>query len=185
MERALCRREIAFFSPDKYIFRIFTGVFLFFCIVEAYAESISFSVWSYEYTPVTNPEQTLLIISEPSLYKRKLIDYIVDQFESDDLGLEEVKIIPEEQAYLYKEIFFGAVLYMTSWNKGDSSYLSLWKESNSTIDVLLYTKLNPYEEKEAASIPIDAITTASKLENIDSVTDDIFSALKKSVKLHK
>ncbi len=151
------------------------------CLLPLSAEVISLPFAYSIDNDQDDPENTLLFITEPTLYKRRLLSYVITQIQSDAAGypnIHKILVVLEEDAHEHYAEEFYRVVYLTSWNQEDSEYLISWNDQAvDAIDLLFYTKLNPYEEHTESLLLVDAISTASELSNIEKTASKIFSIL--------
>lgn len=160
---------------------VFLSLLFVSSLLPLFSEPISLPYEFFDPRYEQGNERRVLFITEASLYKRRLLTHVVRRIEENRDMYEHIHgmlVLLEEDAWSVHEQHFYRVIYITSWNMGKSKYLLSWEDrAKDTIDLLLFTKLNPYEEKEALLMPVDAVSMASELSNIEKTAAQIFSIL--------
>jgi len=143
--------------------------------------SITFSVSASQsgenYTEDQNPEKIVLIATEESQFKKAVVSKVTEALEKHSCSVKvtDLEKLSDESIQNYQAIVIINTCRVSQLNKHVRKFLKKVNEDEKKKIILLTTaKREAWKPKEAE---VDAITSASKMNKVDSIAETIIKKI--------
>jgi len=121
--------------------------------------------------------QTVLIASENTSYKKKLVQALTEELKEEGFAVETVNLQNGELEGVDPSSFAAVVISNSGVNKRVRPQVTAWLESivgNDDNVIVHTTKRDEWDE----ALEVDAISSASQTSNINDVVKEIMTLIK-------
>jgi flavorubredoxin len=121
--------------------------------------------------------QTVLIASENTSYKKKLVQALTEELKEEGFAVETVNLQNGELEGVDPSAFAAVVISNSGVNKRVRPQVTAWLESivgNDDNVIVHTTKRDEWDE----ALKVDAISSASRTSNINDVVKEIMTLIK-------
>jgi len=121
--------------------------------------------------------QTVLIASENTSYKKKLVQALTEELKEEGFAVETVNLQNGELEGVDPSTFAAVVISNSGVNKRVRPQVTAWLESivgNDDNVIVHTTKRDEWDE----ALEVDAISSASQTSNINDVVKEIMTLIK-------